>query len=150
MNFFIVKGRMMIGLMLAGAMLAGVSAFVLFMTDSDGIHVYSDSDDIYKINMVTGEFKSKTEDGKVIESYRWDPGTVYLPAGEPVTLSIFGVNGKEHPFIIEGTEVSGKVKKGEETVLNLQFDSPGVYRLICTAHASIEDNGPMIAYLVVK
>ncbi|WP_110114761.1 cupredoxin domain-containing protein [Bacillus sp. CGMCC 1.16541] len=101
------------------------------------------------INLVTGEFSSKTEDGQEIESYRWDPGTIMIPKGEEVALSIYGVNGKEHPFFIEGTDYKGVVKKGEETVLQVTFDKPGIYRLICTTHARIEDNGPMIAYLIV-
>ncbi|MFC0044675.1 cupredoxin domain-containing protein [Metabacillus iocasae] len=103
----------------------------------------------FVINMVTGEFSSETEDGKEIESYRWDPGTVMIPKGKEVLLSIYGVNGKEHPFIIEGTHYKGTVKKGEETLLSVQFDKAGIYRLICKTHARIENNGPMIAYLIV-
>lgn len=103
----------------------------------------------FVINMVTGEFKSTTEDGKEIEAYRWDPGTIYVPKDQPVKLSIYGVNGKEHPFHIEGTEIKGIVKKGQETVLNLHFSKEGIYRLICETHSNIEHNGPMIAYIVV-
>lgn len=99
--------------------------------------------------MVTGEFKSTTEDGQEIEAYRWDPGTIYVPKDESVTLSIWGVNGKEHPFYIEGTNIKGIVKKGKETVLDLRFNKEGVYRLICTAHSDVHHNGPMIAYIVV-
>ncbi|WP_445491279.1 cupredoxin domain-containing protein [Niallia sp. 03133] len=101
------------------------------------------------INMVTGEFKSTMVDGKEIEAYRWDPGTIYVPKGEAVLLSIYGVNGKEHPFYIEGTNIKGTVKKGKETVLNLRFKKEGVYRLICTTHHDINHNGPMIAYIIV-
>ncbi|MCQ6267631.1 cupredoxin domain-containing protein [Fictibacillus sp. WQ 8-8] len=101
------------------------------------------------INMVTGEFKSKLDNGKEIEAYRWDPGTIHIPHNQPVTLSIYGVNGKEHPFYIEGTNVKGNVVKGKETVLHLRFKKEGIYRLICKTHADISHNGPMIAYLVV-
>ncbi|MFC3885859.1 cupredoxin domain-containing protein [Bacillus songklensis] len=103
----------------------------------------------FKINMVTGEFKSTTDDGKEIEAYRWDPGTIYVPKKQPVKLSIYGVNGKAHPFYIEGTNIKGTVKKGEETVLELHFTKEGIYRLICKTHLDIEHNGPMIAYIVV-
>ncbi|MDF0725621.1 hypothetical protein PY093_02690 [Cytobacillus sp. S13-E01] len=103
----------------------------------------------YEVNMVTGEFKSKTADGKEIEAYRWDPGTIYLPKGQNVKLSIYGVNGNEHPFIIEGTDSKGTVTKGKETIVNLNINEEGVYRLICLTHSDIEQNGPMIAYLVV-
>ncbi|UOQ95339.1 hypothetical protein MUO14_10635 [Halobacillus shinanisalinarum] len=101
------------------------------------------------INLVTGEFKSETADGKELEAYRWDPGTIYVEKGEQFRLSIYGVNGKEHPFTIEGTDVKGIVKKGKETIVDLKFDEEGVYRLICNTHSSIESNGPMIAYIVV-
>jgi heme/copper-type cytochrome/quinol oxidase subunit 2 len=103
----------------------------------------------FSIHMVTGEFKSTTDDGKEFEAYRWDPGTIYVPQNEPVKLSILGVNGKEHPFYIEGTNIKGTVKKGIETVMNVRFKKEGVYRLICTAHHDIKHNGPMVAYIVV-
>lgn len=102
------------------------------------------------IHMITTEFKTKTEDGKEIESYRWDPGTIFVPKGKEVTLSIYGVKGKAHPFYIEGTNIKGNVKKGEETRIRLRFDEEGIYRIVCTAHEKIEQNGPMIAYIVVK
>lgn len=108
------------------------------------------TDEEFVINMVTGEFKSKTSDGKEIEAYRWDPGTIYVPKGKNVKLSIYGVNGKEHPFIIEGTKIEGTVKKGKETIVNLRFNKEGIYRLICLTHPDIEHNGPMIAYIVVE
>lgn len=103
----------------------------------------------FEINMVTGEFTSTDDDGKEIEAYRWDPGTIYVPKNEPIKLSIYGVNGKEHPFYIEGTNIRGTVKKGKETLLNLRIKKEGVYRLICTAHHNIKNNGPMIAYIEV-
>ena len=84
-----------------------------------------------------------------IEAYRWDPGTIYIPKDESVTLSILGVNGKEHPFYIEGTNIKGTVKKGKETMLDIRIKKEGVYRLICTVHHDIQHNGPMIAYIVV-
>lgn len=103
----------------------------------------------FVINMVTGEFKSTTEGGKEIEAYRWDPGTIYIPKDKPVKLSIYGVNGKEHPFHIEGADINGIVRKGQETVLDLRFSKEGIYRLICETHSDIQHNGPMIAYIVV-
>ena len=101
------------------------------------------------INLVTGEFKAETADGKEIEAYRWDPGTIFVEKGEPIKLSIYGVNGKEHPFFIEDTEIKGVVQQGKETIVDLKFDKEGVYRLICTTHSDINSNGPMIAYIVV-
>ena len=99
--------------------------------------------------MVTAEFSTKMKNGKEMEAYRWDPGTVFLEKGEKVRLVISGINGEEHPFYIEGTKIKGKVKKGEETVVPLQFEKEGTYRLICEVHSDRSHNGPMIAYIVV-
>ncbi|WP_071459811.1 cupredoxin domain-containing protein [Bacillus massilinigeriensis] len=106
-------------------------------------------DKIREIHMVTGEFKSQKKDGSEIEAYRWDPGTIFLNKNERTRLKILGINGEEHPFAIEGTSIRGVVKKGEETVVPLEFKEEGVYRLICYTHPDKENNGPMIAYIVV-
>jgi plastocyanin len=102
------------------------------------------------IHLVTGEFKSTASDGKQIEAYRWDPGTIYIRKGERVKLSIWGVNGESHPFIIEGMNVRGEVKKGKETVVSLKPEKEGVYRIICLTHPDIAHSGPMIGYIVVE
>ncbi|WP_407638026.1 cupredoxin domain-containing protein [Bacillus andreraoultii] len=104
---------------------------------------------IREIHMVTGEFSTKTATGKKIEAYRFDPGTIFLEKDEKVLLKIYGVNGEEHPFIIEGTDIKGTVKKGKETTIPLTFKKEGTYRLICVAHPDYARNGPMIAYIVV-
>ncbi|MGG1553835.1 cupredoxin domain-containing protein [Paenibacillus ferrarius] len=101
------------------------------------------------IHMVVGEFKSTTADGKTIEAYRWDPGTILVKQGEHIRLSIYGVNGESHPFIIEGLNISGEVKKGKETVVDFTADKEGIYRIICLTHADIAHGGPMIGYIVV-
>jgi plastocyanin len=102
------------------------------------------------IHMVTGEFKSATSDGKTIETYRWDPGTIVVHKGEKVRLSIYGVNGESHPFLIEGLNISGEVKKGKETIVSFTPEQEGTYRLICMTHADIPHGGPMIGYIVVN
>ncbi|NEW09201.1 hypothetical protein GK047_24825 [Paenibacillus sp. SYP-B3998] len=101
------------------------------------------------IHMVVGEYKSTTIEGKTIEAYRWDPGTVVVRKGERIKLSIFGVNGDSHPFLIEGLNISGEVKKGKETVVSFIADQEGTYRLICMTHADSAHGGPMIGYIVV-
>ncbi|MFC0560328.1 cupredoxin domain-containing protein [Halalkalibacter alkalisediminis] len=146
MKFVVIRKKWLV-LMVLGIMI-GLYFYVLEPQATTVINQPNEKE--FDIHMVTGEFKTKTDDGKELEAYRWDPGTIYIPKGQKVKLNIFGVNGKEHPFVIEGTDVSGTVRKGEETVLHLQFDEEGIYRLICTAHATVEDNGPMIAYIVVK
>lgn len=101
------------------------------------------------IHMVTGEFSAKTEDGREIEAYRWDPGTIVVHRGENVKLVIYGVNGAHHPFLIEGLDIEGVVTKGKETVVRFHASREGIYRLICLAHPDAASNGPMIAYIVV-
>jgi plastocyanin len=101
------------------------------------------------IHMVTTEFKATGTDGKQIEVYRWDPGQIYAKKGETIRLSILGVNGGSHPFIIEGLNVQGEVKKGQETTVTFRADKPGVYRIICTTHPDMKHHGPMIGYLIV-
>ncbi|HEX7057426.1 MAG TPA: cupredoxin domain-containing protein [Bacilli bacterium] len=101
------------------------------------------------IHMVTGEFKTTTADGREIEAYRWDPGTIVVSEGELVKLSIYGINGESHPFVIEGLQVKEEVKKGEETVVTFTAARKGIYRIICLAHPDIAHNGPMIGYIVV-
>jgi plastocyanin len=101
------------------------------------------------IHMVTGEFKTTTKEGKEIEAYRWDPGTVFVEKGEQIKLSIYGVNGESHPFIIEGLNIKGEVKKGEETIITFDADKEGIYRIICLTHPDKENEGPMIGYIVV-
>ncbi|UKS26840.1 cupredoxin domain-containing protein [Paenibacillus sp. HWE-109] len=101
------------------------------------------------IHMVVGEFKSTTKEGKTIESYRWDPGTVVIQKGEKIKLSLYGVNGESHPFLIEGLNISGEVQKGKETVVHFTANQEGTYRLICMTHADIAHGGPMIGYIVV-
>lgn len=104
---------------------------------------------IRTIHMVTGEFKSTTADGKEIEAYRWDPGTIFIEKGETVNLSIRGINGESHPFFIEGTDIKGEVLKNKETVVTFKGEKEGTHRLICLTHPDKDHNGPMIAYLVV-
>lgn len=101
------------------------------------------------IQLVTGEFSTKLDNGKEIEAYRWDPGTIVVRKGENIRLSIYGVNGASHPFIIEGLNIKGEIKKGKETVVSFKAEKPGTYRLICTTHTDIAHSGPMIAYINV-
>lgn len=104
--------------------------------------------EIRTIHMVTGEY-STSHKGKKIESYRWDPGTIVVREGESIELKIFGVNGESHPFIIEGTNIKGEVKKGKETVVKFKANKKGTYRIICSTHHDHEKDGPMIGYIEV-
>lgn len=149
MQFVVLKKRSLILFFLLFITVA--TAAVWFFATSGSVPAASRpvENKVREIHMVTGEFEGKTNDGKEIEAYRWDPGTVFIEKGEKIQLKILGVSGKEHPFIIEGTDIKGIVKQGAETAIPLQFDKEGVYRLICLTHPNKENNGPMIAYIVV-
>ncbi|WP_129690993.1 cupredoxin domain-containing protein [Gottfriedia acidiceleris] len=99
------------------------------------------------IDMITAEFSTKLDDGTEIEAYRWDPGTIVIEKNQKVNLKIHGINGKEHSFHIEGTNITGVVAKGKTTEVPLFFKKEGTYRLICDTHS--HDGAPMIGYIVV-
>lgn len=130
-------------------LLLAVAAIWLFAKRDDAESVAGASAGERIIHMVTGEFKTTGPDGKEIEAYRWDPGTIVVQKGEKVKLSIYGVNGASHPFYIEGTNIKGEIKKGQETLVSFQAHKEGIYRIICLTHPDIAHNGPMIGYIVV-
>lgn len=150
MNFFVVTRKSIVKIFAIGLFIMAAFIWYSFQAKVTPTFSATSSENVREIHMVTGEFSSKTADGKELESYRFDPGTIYLKKGEKIHLKIFGVNGEEHPFMIEGTNIQGTVKKGQETVVPLQFDKTGTYRLICITHQDNAHNGPMIAYIVVE
>lgn len=150
MPFLVLKKNNIIMFLVIVILAISVGSTLYFLNNqAESVFTIQDTENVREIHMVTGEFKSKLPNGKEIESYRWDPGTIVISKGEKVNLIIYGVNGAEHPFSIEGTDIAGVVKKGEETVVPLHFTKEGTYRLICHTHETKEQNGPMIAYIVV-
>ena len=69
-----------------------------------------------------------------VETYRWDPGTIVVNQGDIVTLEIVGINGTEHPFTIEGYNLSGVVKRGQITRVTFTADKAGIFKLTCGVH----------------
>ena len=69
-----------------------------------------------------------------VSTYRWDPSQVIVHQGDEVTLEILGVNGAEHPTVIEGYDISFTVKRGELTTVRLTADKPGVFEFRCGVH----------------
>lgn len=147
MQFIVLKKRSILLFVLIFVAIAAGSIWLLFSKET--VTTTTQGEQLREIHLVTTEFKTKTEDGKEIEAYRWDPGTIYVGKDEKVLLRLYGVNGHEHPFIIEGTDIKGVVKKGEETTVELQLKEEGVYRLVCLTHPDMGSNGPMIANIVV-
>lgn len=138
-------------LLFFAVIILGVGATVWFLQEPDAVPVFTQvaDENVREIDMITAEFKTKTNDGKDVTIQRWDPGTVYLEKDEKVNLYITVVNDEDHPFYIEGTNIHGIAKKGEQTLVPLQFDKEGTYRLICETHAHRDHTVPMIAYIVV-
>lgn len=149
MNFLVLKKQTALLILAAG--LTAASFFVWYFLKAGDTVVFNQQKDgsAREIHMVTGEYKTTGKNGKVIESYRWDPGTIFMEKGEKVTLKILGINGAKHPFYIEGTNIKGIVTKGEEAIVPLDFEKEGTYRLICHMHQDKEHSGPMIAYIIV-
>jgi heme/copper-type cytochrome/quinol oxidase subunit 2 len=101
------------------------------------------------VHMMTGEFTTTGKDGKKMEAYRWDPGTIVVKEGEHVELRIWGMNGDTHPFIIEGLGIKGEIHKGQETVISFHAKKEGIYRIVCLTHHDTAHEGPMVGYIVV-
>lgn len=149
MRFLVFKRETVLYVLISGVILATISAWFLLKKGDTIVFNQQNGQNVREIHMVTGEFKAKMKDGTEMESYRWDPGTIFLNKGENVNLYINGINGEEHPFYIEGTNINGNVKKGEEVVVPLRFNQAGTYRLICKTHDEKSPH-PMIAYIVVN
>lgn len=150
MKLLIMKKETLLYVFSAGIILAVISAWVILKSGDTVVFNQQNGQEIREIHMVTGEFKAKLKNGEEMESYRWDPGTVFLKKGEKVNLYINGINGEEHPFYIERTSLRGTVKRGTEVLVPLYFEKTGTYRLICQSHPDKNHSGPMIAYIVVN
>ena len=100
------------------------------------------------IHLVTGEYKT-TFNGKELEVYRWDPGTIAINKGETVELHISGVNGSSHPFVVEELGIRGDVLKGKTTVVRFTANKEGIFPIICLTHTDLHNGGPMVGYIVV-
>jgi heme/copper-type cytochrome/quinol oxidase subunit 2 len=142
---FIRRGQIVLGAFLLLAI--AVTGMYLKHTESQSASAVAGSE--RTIHMVTGEYKTTMPDGKEMEAYRWDPGTIVVKKGEKINLSILGVNGASHKFFIESTNIRAEVKKGKETVVSFTMAKEGTYRIICTDHPDAQHNGPMIGYIIV-
>lgn len=100
-------------------------------------------------HLMTGEFKTKTDDGKEVDVYRFSPGHITVNKGDQVTLNIHGVNGHEHHFQLEAFGVSGTVERGKTAAVTFNADQAGTFELVCTNHAVQDVGGPMVAYITV-
>jgi len=69
-----------------------------------------------------------------VSTYRWMPSQIVVNQGDEVTLEYIGINGAEHPSVIEGYDKSFNVKRGQVTTLTFKADKAGLFRILCGAH----------------
>ena len=99
--------------------------------------------------VVTDEIAAKQTDGSTTEVYRFDPAVYVATQGDDVTLKVRGLKGHDHPLVLEGYDIHAVVHRNEVTTIHLKATKAGFFRLICTAHADANHEGPMEAYLLV-
>jgi hypothetical protein len=79
--------------------------------------------------------KEPNDEGRwEVSTYRWAPGTIVVNEGDIVTLEVIGINGKDHPLIIEEFGVDELVTRGHITTVTFTADKAGFYKIVCSAH----------------
>jgi plastocyanin len=71
-----------------------------------------------------------TTDVKMAKSYRFDPETIEIQAGQSVTWT--NEDNFTHTVEVEG---KGDHKVGRGDSVSLTFDQPGTYDYVCTLHS---------------
>ena len=81
------------------------------------------------------ELKAPNAEGRwEVSTYRWEPTQIIVNQGDEVTLEILGVNGDEHPTVIDGYDISFTVKRGQLTTVTFTADKAGVFAFRCGVH----------------
>jgi plastocyanin len=75
-----------------------------------------------------------TTEVQMAKSYRFDPKTIEIEAGQTVTWA--NDDNFTHTVQVEGQE-DHKVGKGES--VEITFDEPGTYHYVCTLHSQDMD-----------
>jgi plastocyanin len=75
-----------------------------------------------------------TTEVKMVKSYRFDPKTIEIKAGQTVTWT--NEDNFTHTVEVEGQE-DHKVGQGES--VQITFDEPGTYEYVCTLHSQDMD-----------
>lgn len=75
-----------------------------------------------------------TTEVKMVKSYRFDPKTIEIEAGQTVTWT--NEDNFTHTVQVEGQE-DHKVGQGES--VEITFDEPGTYEYVCTLHSQDMD-----------
>ena len=66
---------------------------------------------------------------QMAKSYRFDPKTIEIEAGDTVTWT--NADNFTHTVQVDGQE-DHKVERGES--VSISFDTPGTYHYVCTLH----------------
>ena len=69
-----------------------------------------------------------------VKTYRWLPSTIVVNQGDEVTLEILGVNGAQHPSMIEGYDIGFMVRRGQVTRIKFTADKAGIFTIVCNVH----------------
>jgi plastocyanin len=75
-----------------------------------------------------------TTDVKMVKSYRFEPETIEIEAGQTVTWT--NEDNFTHTVQVDGQE-DHEVGQGES--VSLAFDQPGTYHYVCTLHSQDMD-----------
>ena len=75
-----------------------------------------------------------TTEVKMVKSYRFDPKTIEIEAGQTVTWT--NDDNFTHTVEVDGQE-DHEVGKGES--FSITFDTPGTYHYVCTLHSKDMD-----------
>ncbi len=70
-----------------------------------------------------------TTEVQMAKSYRFDPKTIEIDAGDTVTWT--NADNFTHTVQVDGQE-DHKVERGES--VSISFDTPGTYHYVCTLH----------------
>jgi len=70
-----------------------------------------------------------TTEVQMVKSYRFDPKTIEIEAGQTVTWT--NEDNFTHTVQVDGQE-DHKVGQGEK--VSIKFDTPGTYHYVCTLH----------------
>jgi len=75
-----------------------------------------------------------TTEVKMVKSYRFDPKTIQIGAGQTVTWT--NEDNFTHTVQVEG-QADHQVGRGES--VEITFDTPGTYHYVCTLHSQDMD-----------
>ena len=80
-----------------------------------------------------------TTDVAMAKSYRFDPKTIEVEAGQSVTWT--NEDNFTHTVQVDGQE-DQKVERGES--VSITFDKPGTYHYVCTLHSQDMDGDVIV------